>query len=65
MRPRSMQNVPGLSDIQSPFERFKRFAGMILAVPKEEADKEIKKLRGPAFSKRVALKKEKRIVKGN
>jgi len=35
-----MQNVPGLNGIQSPFERFKRFASMILAVPKDEAEKE-------------------------
>jgi len=41
MRPRSMQDVPGLSRIQSPFERFKRFASMILAVPKDEAEKEM------------------------
>jgi hypothetical protein len=43
MRPRSMRNIPGLNDSLSPFERFKRFAGMIVSVPKAEADKEIER----------------------
>jgi hypothetical protein len=50
MRPRSIPSVPGLQDVHSPFERFRRFAGMIVAVPKEEADKEME---GAAGDKRA------------
>jgi len=38
VRPRSMQNVPGLDPNASPFERFLRLARMIARVPKAEAD---------------------------
>jgi hypothetical protein len=40
MRPRAIQEVPGLDPQLSSFGRFKQFARMILAVPKAEADKE-------------------------
>lgn len=40
MRPRLIASVPGLSDPSlSPFDRFEKFARMIVSVPKEEADK--------------------------
>ena len=55
MRPRSMTEVPGLDGIQDPFGRFKRFASMILAVPKDEADKE---------GKRAAARAGKRLPRG-
>ena len=41
-----MQDVPGLDVNASPFERLRKFAGMIVSVPKKEADIEIKRLRG-------------------
>jgi hypothetical protein len=44
MRPRAIRSVPGLSPKASPFERLEQFARMIVRVPKEEADKEAKKL---------------------
>ena len=44
MRPRSIQGVPGLDDpALTPFERLKRFAGMIVRVPKAETEKEMEK----------------------
>ena len=44
MRPRLIASVPGLSDSSlTPFERFEKFARIIVSVPKEEADKETKK----------------------
>lgn len=42
MRPRAIQGVPGLDPNASPFARFEQFTRMVLQVPKEEADKEIK-----------------------
>lgn len=42
MRPRAIQGVPGLDPGASPFERFERFARLIIAVPKSEVEKEIK-----------------------
>lgn len=56
MRPRSITDVPGLQGIDNPFERFKRFAGMIVSVPKDEADKEME---GAAREKRADKKKRK------
>ena len=39
MRPRLIASVPGLSDHSlTPFERFEKFARMIVSVPKTEAD---------------------------
>lgn len=40
MRPRAIQNVPGLDSNASPFERFQEFARRLVQVPKAEADKE-------------------------
>jgi len=39
-----MQDVPGLDADASPFERLRKFAGMIISVPRIEADNEMKKL---------------------
>ena len=40
MRPRLIASVPGLNDpLLTPFERFEKFARMVVSVPKEEADK--------------------------
>ena len=40
MRPRLIASVPGLSGPSlTPFERFEKFARMIVSVPKKEADK--------------------------
>ena len=40
MRPRLVASVPGLDDPSlTPFERFEKFARMVVSVPKEEADK--------------------------
>ena len=39
MRPRLIASVPGLDDPSlAPFERFEKFARMIVSVPKTEAD---------------------------
>jgi hypothetical protein len=38
-----MQDVPGLDADASPFERLRKFAGMIISVPRIEADNEMKK----------------------
>jgi hypothetical protein len=43
VRPRSIQSVPGLDPTGTPFERFRQFAKMIVAVPKTESENEIKK----------------------
>ena len=43
MRPRAIRGVPGLDPKLDSFGRLKKFARMILAVPKEEADKQGKK----------------------
>jgi hypothetical protein len=43
MRPRSIQSVRGLDPNGTPFERFRRFAEMIIAVPKTESENEIEK----------------------
>lgn len=43
MRPRAIQSVPGLDPSGTPFERFRQFAKMIVAVPKIESENEIKK----------------------
>jgi hypothetical protein len=43
MRQRLIREVPGLEPNASPFERFEQFARRIIAVPKSEAEKEIKK----------------------
>jgi hypothetical protein len=43
MRPRAIQDVPGLDPKASPFERFRQFAATIARIPKAEADKEIEK----------------------
>ena len=43
MRPRAIQQVPRLNPNLDSFGRFKQFARMILAVPKEKADKQGKK----------------------
>jgi hypothetical protein len=40
MRPRAIQNVPGLDQEATPFERFEIFARRIALIPKDEADKE-------------------------
>ena len=42
MRPRAIQ-IPGFDSSATPFARFEQFTRMVLQVPKEEADKEIKK----------------------
>jgi hypothetical protein len=44
MRPRAIQSVPGLDPNGSPFERFRQFAGMIAAVPREEASSQIEEV---------------------
>ena len=41
MRPRAIQDVPGLKADSSPSERFEQFARMIISVPKAEADREM------------------------
>ena len=43
MRPRAIQSVPGLDPDGSPFERFQQFARLIVAVPKTELEKQVKK----------------------
>jgi len=43
LRPRSIQGVPRLDPNASPFERLAQFAKMIVAVPKSETEKKIKK----------------------
>jgi hypothetical protein len=43
VRPRAICDVPGLDPTASPAERFQKFARMIVSVPKEEADREMKK----------------------
>ena len=43
MRPRAIQSVPGLDPSATPFERFAQFARLIVAVPKTELEKHIKK----------------------
>jgi len=43
MRPRAIQDVPGLNPQASPFERFKQFARMIAAVPKSETENVMKR----------------------
>jgi hypothetical protein len=42
MRPRAIQSVAGLDPSATPFVRFEQFTRMVLQIPKEEADKEIK-----------------------
>ena len=40
MRPRLIASVPGHGEPElTPFQRFEKFARMIVAVPKSEADK--------------------------
>ena len=43
MRPRAIQEVPGLNPAASPFDRFSEFARRIAAVSKTELEKESKK----------------------
>lgn len=43
MRPRSIQSAFGADSHANSFERLEEFAGTIVRVPKEEAEKEIKK----------------------
>jgi hypothetical protein len=44
VRPHTIEAVPGLNDPElTPFERFEKFARMIVQVPKSEADRESKK----------------------
>jgi hypothetical protein len=43
MRPRAIQSVPGLDPNGTPFGRLRQFAKMIVSVPKQELEKEIKK----------------------
>jgi hypothetical protein len=44
MRPRSMQDVPGLDPNASPYERFRQFARLIVAVPKTEVEHKTQQL---------------------
>jgi hypothetical protein len=53
MRPRLIQSVPGLDPNGSPFERFRRFAGVIAKVRKVKADKEMKKVERPTRRRKV------------
>lgn len=41
MRPRAIQDVPGLDSNATPFERLEKFARMIVRIPKAEADKQV------------------------
>jgi hypothetical protein len=41
MRPRSIQDVPGLAPNGTPFERLQQFAGRIVRISKVQVDKEI------------------------
>jgi hypothetical protein len=43
MRPRAIQSVPGVDPSATPFAHFEQFTRMVLQVPKEEADKGVKK----------------------
>jgi hypothetical protein len=57
VRPRSFQNVPGLGDpALTPFQRFEKFARMIVSVPRTESNEDKGK------SKKVKLAKDR--VKG-
>ena len=43
MRPRAIQSVPGLDPSATPFERFEQLARLIVAVPKSEVEKQVRK----------------------
>ena len=42
VRPRAIQDVPGLKPDSSPPERFEQFLRILVSVPKVEADREMK-----------------------
>ncbi len=56
MRPRAIQGVPGLNPKLDSFGRFRKFARMVLAVPKEEADKEMEGVAGEKRANRTKRK---------
>lgn len=62
MRPRSIQSVPGLDPNGTPFERFRQFAKMIVAVPKTEGENVIKNSGRPSKNG-VGTKKQSRLTK--
>ena len=58
MRPRAIQGVPGLDPNGTPFQRFERFARLIVAVPKTETEVE-NKINNSGSTKRGAGRKRK------
>ena len=58
MRPRAIQGVPGLDPNATPFERFERFARLIVAVPKTELENK-NKIKSGSAKHGAGLKKRK------
>ena len=56
MRPRAIQNVPGLDPNAIPFKRLTEFARIIIQIPKTEADKSIEM---PCFVRPMAVPRKK------
>jgi len=59
VRPRLIASVPGLSDTSlTPFDRFEKFARMVVSVPKAEADAAVHERKGGRKSKLLTKRQE-------